>query len=402
MLDFLRRTFTRPLVALWLAGSRHSWKRRLLPRDSPHVLAPGTNPERVLIVGDGAASGRGVVTHDLGLPGFLARSLSARTDRATEVDILVDDAMTADECTEALASQDLRRYDIVLVSCGANEALALQSPREWQLAIRTLLTTARLKTSRDAKIFVLAAPQFGVNPHFPRALANAVDFHGGVLNTITERMTEEHQGVVYVPESRDQIFEEAGAVRYQAWAELIADRIVRNLDPHRPQAPSMADEYEQARQRAFEHLESLGTANDAIVDRLTDKARDRFGAKIAAVTFLHADTEHVRAVSGLEVDAVYPRSDAICDVAIRRRGPLVIEDARRDHRYTGFSVVAGELGIRFYAGFPIESPDGFRVGALCVMDDRSRRFSGSDAIALRDLAAEIQRHLYSREGVGVG
>jgi len=56
----LSRFLARPLVGLWLKFSTHSWERHVTAGDSPHVHAPGTDPDRVLLTGDGAATGRGV------------------------------------------------------------------------------------------------------------------------------------------------------------------------------------------------------------------------------------------------------------------------------------------------------------------------------------------------------
>jgi GAF domain-containing protein len=72
----------------------------------------------------------------------------------------------------------------------------------------------------------------------------------------------------------------------------------------------------------------------------------------------------------------------------------VIEDASLDTRYADYSVVAGEPGVRFYAGYPIESPDGQRVGALCIMDTEPRHVTPGNAVLLRSLAQRVQAHLW--------
>jgi len=57
--------------------------------------------------------------------------------------------------------------------------------------------------------------------------------------------------------------------------------------------------------------------------------------------------------------------------------------------------IAHEPYNRFYAGFPIESQDGQRIGALCIIDGKPRVFTDSDAALLRDLAKQVQRVLWS-------
>lgn len=54
----------------------------------------------------------------------------------------------------------------------------------------------------------------------------------------------------------------------------------------------------------------------------------------------------------------------------------------------------GPTGRKFYAGYPIESPGGQRVGALCVMDPEPRRFTTQDSELLRSSAQGVQAHLW--------
>jgi len=51
--------------------------------------------------------------------------------------------------------------------------------------------------------------------------------------------------------------------------------------------------------------------------------------------------------------------------------------------------------VRFYAGYPLEAPEGVRVGALCVVDTKPRRFSPAEASLLRDLALRVQAVLWT-------
>ena len=121
-------TLWRPLVHLWMRFATASWRRLPVAHDSPHAHAAGSFPDRILIVGDGASAGVGVTTHDLGLPGYLARAISALTGRATDVDITVSTDMTAVSCRAAIAGARLSIYDVVLVSLGINEALDFEPP----------------------------------------------------------------------------------------------------------------------------------------------------------------------------------------------------------------------------------------------------------------------------------
>lgn len=393
MLNDAFRPIVRGLVKLWLSSSRHSWDRHLVPRDSPQVHTRGTNPDRVLIVGDGAATGRGVLTHDLGLAGYLARSLTSRTNRATDVDLDVDGAMTIHSGLAALARHDLARFDVVILSFGANEALGLMSTRLWTAGLRDTFRETAARAPVSTKMFVLAIPTFGLNPHFPKALARRVDRRGRQLNAATSHFVNEQPHMVFVPESQGHAFELEGAHFYRQWAEQIADRISDNLDPKRPQIASTAQADEKERQRALQRFESINREKRLDFEQFTRKAKNIFGAEIAAVTFIRSDTQTMHAAIGTALTEI-SRADSFCNITIRRTGHLVIHDTTLDARYADYMLASSSHGIRFYAGYPLEDPQGHRIGALCIMDTHPQAFTDYDAAALRSLALDIQKHIY--------
>ncbi len=84
-----------------------------------------------------------------------------------------------------------------------------------------------------------------------------------------------------------------------------------------------------------------------------------------------------------------PRAFAFCEHTICRSDLLVVEDARRDSRFATNPLVTDEPGIQFYAGMPLHTPEGFAVGALCVLDGRARTLSEQQRNALRVLARQV-------------
>jgi hypothetical protein len=400
MFDLAQHVVARPLVSWWLTTSTESWRRVVVAADSPHVHARGTNPDRVLVAGDGAATGRGVLTHDLGLPGHLARALTDHTGRATDVDIVVAADMTAESCLAALAGTALDQFDIVVLTLGANEALALTGTSRWRSSLAALLADVQHRAPAATQVFLVPIPFFGANPAFPRPLGRVVDRHVQRLNAATESLVSRLSGVSVVPVDQSSAWEAEGAHVYQRWAEGIALRISSALDPARQQVGSTERDDEQRRQDALEALEaSSAPGADPVLDRLTEEARQAFGTPIAAVTLIHSDVQVMKSAVGMD-PVVLPRDESFCDVTIRRSAHLVVEDASLDHRYVDFSVVEGEPGVRFYAGYPIESPDGHRVGALCLMDTRPRTFTDAEAGLLRSLALRIQEHLWRGPAAG--
>ncbi|MFM7313117.1 MAG: EAL domain-containing protein, partial [Cyanobium sp.] len=76
-----------------------------------------------------------------------------------------------------------------------------------------------------------------------------------------------------------------------------------------------------------------------------------------------------------------------------QRDPLIIEDARQDPRFADNPLVLGDPGIRFYAGFPLISPNGFALGSLCAISRQPHQLSQEQIDSLQRLASLTVNHL---------
>ena len=66
---------------------------------------------------------------------------------------------------------------------------------------------------------------------------------------------------------------------------------------------------------------------------------------------------------------------------------MTVPDARADERFKSNPLVTGDPNIRFYAGAPLRTPGGKRIGTLCVIDTRPRpRLTDADSRRLQALA----------------
>jgi GAF domain-containing protein len=393
MTPTLPHLLARPLIDAWLTGSPHSWRRRVVATDSPLVHAAGTNADRVLLAGNAMATGRGVLTHDLGLPGHLARSLSTRTGRATDVDIVVTGDMTATTCLPALGKTDLSRFDVIVLTLGGNEALGLTGVDEWRTGLRLLLDDIERRASSATQVFLLAIPLFGGDPHFPSPLARVVDRHVHALNRVMQDLAATRPSTSVLSLTFDAPSAPEGLQIYHRWAEGIAALVDDALDPARSPGENKEQPDEPARQRALDDMATRPVEADPILDGLTESARGLFGVLIAAITIIDGDTQLMKAVRGMDPIPL-SRDQSFCDITIRTASHHVIDDAAADPRYAHYSIVAHEPHIRFYAGYPIESPDGRRVGAFCVMDTVPCDFDDVDLELLRILAHRAQEQLW--------
>lgn len=129
---------------------------------------------------------------------------------------------------------------------------------------------------------------------------------------------------------------------------------------------------EAARQAALDLYGVLDTDAEPAFDEIVDLAARLCGTASAAISLIDGDRQWFKARVGVE-PAETPRSDALCDHAIRTpEQVLVIPDTTRDARSTSSRLVTGAPYIRFYAGAPLVTPDGRALGALCVLDGSPR------------------------------
>ncbi|BDZ44821.1 PP2C family protein-serine/threonine phosphatase [Naasia aerilata] len=149
---------------------------------------------------------------------------------------------------------------------------------------------------------------------------------------------------------------------------------------------------ELARQRAVDELRIVGTGPSERFDRITRMARRLLGFDLAVINFVDHDRQWVKS-STLPVPGESSRGTAFCNVTIAQPETLVVKDSAADPRFRDNPAVTGPLGVRFYAGHPIEGPGGERVGTICVADTVPREFTAEQEGILRDLALWVQDEL---------
>ena len=373
------------------------------PVGYPHAHASGVDSLRVLLFGGGASVGWGVLSHELALPGNLARALSAETERGVDVDVIADAHLVAANAMTTLAKLQLWKYDAIVITLGANEAVGLDSLVDWRRDYDILLDYVAEKKAPTCRVFALGVHAITQITRFDALMAPIIHEHRTALNEVTARLCEDRSRATYVPFDPPPFLHKRryrSAGDYRIAAELLAATMAPKLAPSLATIASSGDDSvrspsESERQRAVDALKIVDTPAEADFDRIVAFAKQAFGTSSAAFTIIDRDRQWEMSRAGA-LGVEVPRVDSFCSTTIEECGPLVVADARSDPRFMNSSLVADEPHIRFYAGFPIESPTGERIGALCVFDHRARPADSVDLTLLRDLAIMVQKNLWYR------
>lgn len=167
---------------------------------------------------------------------------------------------------------------------------------------------------------------------------------------------------------------------------------------------SLLPENEAERIDAVRRYDVLDSPPDGAFDRITALAARLFDVPISIVSIVDTDRIWFKSHHGLAVPEI-DRKPGLCASAILGDDPWVVTDASTDPRALANPLVAGDFGLRFYAGVPLRTHDGFNLGTLCVISREARGTTESEMAMLADLAAvvmdELELRMAARRTVGL-
>ena len=149
---------------------------------------------------------------------------------------------------------------------------------------------------------------------------------------------------------------------------------------------------EEQRLRNLYDLKLLDTPAEERFERITRLVREFFEVPIALITLIDKERQWFKSSQGLDVPET-PRSTSFCSYTILEERLMLIHDTRQDERFMDNPLVIHEPHTRFYAGYPLHTPDGNPVGSLCIMDRHPRRLDLPQRMALKDFAAIAEDEL---------
>ncbi|MCA1327053.1 EAL domain-containing protein [Herbaspirillum sp. alder98] len=163
--------------------------------------------------------------------------------------------------------------------------------------------------------------------------------------------------------------------------------------------PDAQEQQELQRLAALHSLHLLDTGASEDLDNITRLCQSLFKVAGAYVSLIDAGRQWVKSHSGAEMCAP-SREQSFCHYTVAQRSVMVVEDTLADARFRDNPMVTGPQHIRFYAGAPLLTPDGYAVGALCLTDTSARTFTPAERRQLQQLAALAMSHMLLRRAVG--
>ena len=155
---------------------------------------------------------------------------------------------------------------------------------------------------------------------------------------------------------------------------------------------------EAERLKALEYFDMLSDLPDSYFNNLANIIAHTFNVPIALISLVASEEVHFRGNYGMEGVKKTDRGISLCSLAVLDAEPTVFEDALKEPCLLRNPLVTGQFGLRFYAGAPIITKEGFNIGTVCIVDKEPREFTDKEKKLLK-LFAENTMHEIMQRGV---
>lgn len=149
---------------------------------------------------------------------------------------------------------------------------------------------------------------------------------------------------------------------------------------------------EEARLAELLSYRILDTDSDKVLDDITLLASQICETPIALISLVDPDRQWFKSKVGIDVEQTH-RNISFCGHAILDHSLLEVNDTLNDERFHDNPLVTGAPNIRFYAGTPLVTPNGYALGTLCTIDSKPKVLTKLQKSALDTLGRNIITHL---------
>lgn len=143
---------------------------------------------------------------------------------------------------------------------------------------------------------------------------------------------------------------------------------------------------------------NLDIGDDIELKEIVQLASSTCGAQYAFITFFDDETQHLKVCKGYD-GTTRAKEETFCIHALEQNSLMIVSDALSDLRFAENTLVTGGLAIRFYAGIPLKTSDGQKIGTLCVLDDKSHVLNKHQQLVLKVLATEAMKVMELKIGM---
>jgi len=159
--------------------------------------------------------------------------------------------------------------------------------------------------------------------------------------------------------------------------------------------PPSKPHHELERLEALASFAVLDTLSEPEFDDITLLASQICEVPIALISFVDGDLQWFKSKVGIEASET-ARDISFCGHAIHGNLLFEINNAQDDERFFDNPLVTGAPNIRFYAGMPLVTAEGYALGTLCVIDQQPRILTDQQKASLAALARQVMKLLESR------
>lgn len=145
---------------------------------------------------------------------------------------------------------------------------------------------------------------------------------------------------------------------------------------------------ELQRLAALKRYNILDTLPDNAFDDATKLVSYICGVPIAHISFIDENRQWFKSEIGIGISEV-PREITFCRYTILDTEMVEINDTHLNERFKDDPNVTGGFNVRFYAGVPLTTPDGYNIGTLCAVDHIVKKLDENQKNALSIVAKHV-------------
>ncbi len=156
----------------------------------------------------------------------------------------------------------------------------------------------------------------------------------------------------------------------------------------------------EERVNALLDFDILDTEAEIEFNEIVEFASKICDKPVSLISLLDKNRQWFKAKVGLDVNET-PIDIAFCKHALNVDHVFIVEDASKDDRFKNNPLVTGYPDIKFYAGTPLQTKDGYNVGTLCVIDNKPGHLNEEQLEALQILGRQVMKQMELKRALKV-